>query len=386
MFCTQCGKQAPERAVHCAYCGAKMLMVEVDGARETAEPEGEGGVVPEGAAPEGARSAGQSQPWRAALAVAAGLVLLALSGYGAPRAWRGVTTAREAARDASCRSNVKQLAVATLMYAQDWDEHLPLKETWADGLFTYVNNRSIYGCPGMAAQRCGYAYDPALSGKSQGELSLAGEAVLLFDAKGDWNTWGTWDIADPRHGGTLNIAFADGHATCGTRDMIPASSSRCSATSGAPPSDEPVGTAANPALGYEDEWEQDYSLSEPTSFNGYYDLMLDYGDHKERWELQLQLQPASGGTFGGTASLIGSDGMGVPAGSGSSFTLDPVIGLQFRLHFMLGLVGGYVMHGAVSPEGNVSGTFEDTVKANAHQLATGKRPENEKGILSGHQK
>ncbi|MBC7289450.1 MAG: DUF1559 domain-containing protein, partial [Armatimonadetes bacterium] len=57
--------------------------------------------------------------------------------------------AREKARQASCMSNLKQLALAMLMYAQDYDENLPLSltapgdwwnDTWKARISPYVKN------------------------------------------------------------------------------------------------------------------------------------------------------------------------------------------------------------------------------------------------------
>lgn len=71
--------------------------------------------------------------------------------------------AREQARRTSCTSNQKQLTLALLMYAQDYDEILPLYSQglgyqgsmgyagddgprWADMIYPYVKNRQILDC------------------------------------------------------------------------------------------------------------------------------------------------------------------------------------------------------------------------------------------------
>lgn len=66
--------------------------------------------------------------------------------------------AREKARQASCGSNCKQLALAALMYAQDYDESFPgfysklssgnwpLKQ-WCHDLMPYIKNTQIFRCP-----------------------------------------------------------------------------------------------------------------------------------------------------------------------------------------------------------------------------------------------
>ncbi len=71
--------------------------------------------------------------------------------------------AREKARQASCSSNLKQIALATLMYAQDFDEKFPLSVPgcvtwwptanspqpyqWWILTYPYTKNGQIYSCP-----------------------------------------------------------------------------------------------------------------------------------------------------------------------------------------------------------------------------------------------
>ncbi len=65
--------------------------------------------------------------------------------------------AREKARQASCLSNVKQMGLAALMYAQDYDEmvvpgeiRIPGAQRWmGEGglLLPYVKNVQIFRCP-----------------------------------------------------------------------------------------------------------------------------------------------------------------------------------------------------------------------------------------------
>lgn len=44
----------------------------------------------------------------------------------------------------SCRSNVKQLLIGMLMYAQDYDERFPHVQTWAPALKPYLGHMSGY--------------------------------------------------------------------------------------------------------------------------------------------------------------------------------------------------------------------------------------------------
>jgi len=75
--------------------------------------------------------------------------------------------AREKARQTSCLNNIKQLALADLMYAQDYDErycryyqYMPYPNLywWCDMLEPYVKNYQIMECPSGGWQ---YGYNAA---------------------------------------------------------------------------------------------------------------------------------------------------------------------------------------------------------------------------------
>jgi len=64
-------------------------------------------------------------------------------------------TAREKARQASCASNLKQLALAFTQYEQDFDEMVPCGTIdvdyggngWAAELYPYLKSKDVYTCP-----------------------------------------------------------------------------------------------------------------------------------------------------------------------------------------------------------------------------------------------
>src|SRR5687768_2024943 len=62
--------------------------------------------------------------------------------------------ARESARASSCKSNLKQIALAFAQYTTDYDETYPKDNThgaslagWADAIQPYIKNLGIYQCP-----------------------------------------------------------------------------------------------------------------------------------------------------------------------------------------------------------------------------------------------
>jgi prepilin-type N-terminal cleavage/methylation domain-containing protein/prepilin-type processing-associated H-X9-DG protein len=92
------------------------------------------------------------------------LTVIAIIGILAALIFPVFARAREAARKASCASNLKQLGAALLMYAQDYDEVLPQFSQstdylgwggyaladgprWADMIFPYVKNAQLFDCP-----------------------------------------------------------------------------------------------------------------------------------------------------------------------------------------------------------------------------------------------
>ncbi len=125
--------------------------------------------------------------------------------------------AREKARQSSCLSNVKQLGLGLLMYAQDYDERMayyyryyPPGSTvlywWGDLLQPYVKNYQILECPsgswGYTYARpsglpdplvCSYAMPnmtidingvaiPGISGNSMAILVEPANTILLVDS------------------------------------------------------------------------------------------------------------------------------------------------------------------------------------------------------------
>jgi prepilin-type N-terminal cleavage/methylation domain-containing protein/prepilin-type processing-associated H-X9-DG protein len=160
--------------------------------------------------------------------------------------------AREKARGASCLSNVKELTLAMLMYAQDYDgclfaytwgcpkKAIPQVATPKQGeggcqalsiYYPYIKNDQIYWCPstrsamsyGMVVWTPGGSFvntdgpmDKIATGCSRG----AGGTILLAEGSNpflwDWGdtTKGTslFDRLIAPHNGGLNCGYFDGHA------------------------------------------------------------------------------------------------------------------------------------------------------------------------------
>ncbi len=180
--------------------------------------------------------------------------------------------AREKARQSSCSSNTKQLALAFLQYTQDYDEKFSPQHDWntsgsyrhwVDLIYPYAKNAQMYVCPSGKQQgytnipsgvppggtnwwsqyvgNCSYGYGAWLGGfganpTPRGLAQINAVATLLV---ADCNNGihaccgGQWRVAwaeicqsqsggcnikadypsdkYARHNGGENVAFADGH-------------------------------------------------------------------------------------------------------------------------------------------------------------------------------
>jgi prepilin-type N-terminal cleavage/methylation domain-containing protein/prepilin-type processing-associated H-X9-DG protein len=175
--------------------------------------------------------------------------------------------AREKARQTSCLSNMKQLGLGIQMYAQDFDEKLPIHcppwpeylpgvnghPCWAGQIYPYIKNLQVFACPteggthtmGGQAGPGGilylvmprsYGYNFALDAQSLGKVAFPAECIVIADSNNpDSNPerdccatgyvapaprsgccaapeHAPWGHCSARHNGGPNHTFVDGHA------------------------------------------------------------------------------------------------------------------------------------------------------------------------------
>lgn len=156
--------------------------------------------------------------------------------------------AREKARQSSCLSNVKQIALAVMSYAQDYDEMMPIScgytsittvlqddawpNDWWQEVAPYVKNTQIFACPSAStkyvssggvsstAYVINYGYNIFASGASLGTCTRPSETGLNVD--GVNNYWRLYDSPTSSatnylwstriHNDGFNASFVDGHA------------------------------------------------------------------------------------------------------------------------------------------------------------------------------
>jgi len=178
--------------------------------------------------------------------------------------------AREKARQTSCLSNVKQIALAVTMYTQDYDESNPISwcyannstgYIWADAVLPYVKNLQVFGCPSSSTRIANYATPNALGfininrdtlgyaanvnywggsngagiacyhpmGQPMANIQKPAETVLLLDYYGAFECAAETTISSAvtdgwntvyRHNDMANVGFCDGHAKAMPRGAL----------------------------------------------------------------------------------------------------------------------------------------------------------------------
>ena len=119
---------------------------------------------------------------------------------------------REKAQQVVCISNMKGLAMATMIYANDYDDSFPTANQWCDLLISEadVSEKSFY-CKEQPDGSFSYGFNKNLDGL---KISDVGQnTVMIFESDGDRNaTGGPEMLAAERHEGRgCNIVFVDGH-------------------------------------------------------------------------------------------------------------------------------------------------------------------------------
>jgi prepilin-type N-terminal cleavage/methylation domain-containing protein/prepilin-type processing-associated H-X9-DG protein len=157
--------------------------------------------------------------------------------------------ARAKAQQTSCLNNAKQLGLAFLMYATDYDDHFPtmfvglpngtytgpmgtstypingttnVNDPTTGNLYPYVKNSQIFVCPGdtnAASKKLSYSCNQWLSGYLQSLVLNPSNVFVLVDECNALNndifvTNGNAGLDMPGmvHAGGCNIAYADGHS------------------------------------------------------------------------------------------------------------------------------------------------------------------------------
>lgn len=111
--------------------------------------------------------------------------------------------AKAAAMKTACLSNVKQLGLACLMYANDNDDKFMKSAAVVHkSLDPYLRNAKLWNCP--LTGKPAYSFNSRLFGKSMESISNPALTVMIYEGKNF--------ALDFRHAGSAAVCFVDGHA------------------------------------------------------------------------------------------------------------------------------------------------------------------------------
>ncbi len=118
------------------------------------------------------------------------LVVIAIISILASILFPVFSRARAKARQAACVSNQKQIVLALLMYAEDYDEMLPPVPVapagiWHHAIYPYVRNYQIFYCPDRKDRGPGYGINFAACGTTLGQFTDASSKILVGDVRPD---------------------------------------------------------------------------------------------------------------------------------------------------------------------------------------------------------
>jgi prepilin-type processing-associated H-X9-DG protein len=151
--------------------------------------------------------------------------------------------ARENARRASCQSNLKQLALGTLQYLQDYDERYPgfimflgpgsdglmTYTLWPEAIYPYVKSTQVFVCPSESNRKARtgsvhfmdsppwskanpihYIINKNVAGNGRNDASRR-EAVAAAQITTPADVFLLWDINPAAGSNTDNNAFVSGY-------------------------------------------------------------------------------------------------------------------------------------------------------------------------------
>ncbi len=186
------------------------------------------------------------------------LVVIAIIAILAAMLFPAFSTAREAARGASCGSNLKQMGLALMQYTEDWNETHPIAAgtigwdatdaktgtaPWMQQLHPYIKSTALYHCPSDGDSDYSYFLSTRAAYKNAGDKAAPTKNLLIqyttsfvvagdtFIAKNGMPGFqaidadrddysnncvggpanGTPAVEWKRHNGGQNLLFADGH-------------------------------------------------------------------------------------------------------------------------------------------------------------------------------
>jgi len=162
--------------------------------------------------------------------------------------------AREKARQSSCLSNMKQLGLAMLQYAQDFDEAFTMYApttyayNWDHTLAPYTKNTQVFQCPSANMYSVGYGVSyPHISwvggARAMAQITRPAQVMMLLETEGETAAgvkstlklgycplnyaFGSiaWAVQNGiptggRHNEGINVSYCDGHTKWSRREDV----------------------------------------------------------------------------------------------------------------------------------------------------------------------
>ena len=78
----------------------------------------------------------------------------------------------------------------------------------------HLPSDNVLACPAAPELECGYAFNAAVDGLPRRALDRPSDLIIIFESDAGWNAAGGPELLpdEPRHLGSDNYGFADGHA------------------------------------------------------------------------------------------------------------------------------------------------------------------------------
>jgi prepilin-type processing-associated H-X9-DG protein len=133
-----------------------------------------------------------------------GCLLLTAPAIPAPASGGQLFEAKRAAQATACLSNLKQVAMAFLMFCTDNDDVFRMTASNYKGkLMPYCKNGKIFTCPLDKPGTTSYSFNPKLAGISASAVQDPSKTVLAYEGKAGKLSF--------RHDGKAAVAYVDGH-------------------------------------------------------------------------------------------------------------------------------------------------------------------------------
>lgn len=131
----------------------------------------------------------------------------------------GLEKSREKAQQLSSLSNLRQIGLMLIVYAQEHGNRLPNADTWTDDILAQRKDVKdfqadmVFRDPSVPGGQWNYAFNRTLSGVKLTDLKDAANVVMVFESTANVKNAADEGASVPRpgrHGGGTTYVFADG--------------------------------------------------------------------------------------------------------------------------------------------------------------------------------